>query len=142
MSLLDLFDSQHKKINKAYLIHLIYVSKADGSISEKEKKLLVRLGHKLGFVDEEIYGIIENPGPDRFYPPYELDKRMEYLFEVVKITLADGVIHEEERRITKFYAIAAGFDLHESEKVIDLIIKGIHEGLDEVDILKKYKKLK
>jgi uncharacterized tellurite resistance protein B-like protein len=142
MSLLDLFDSQQKKINKAYLVHLIHVSKADGSISAKEKKVLHLLGHKLGFVEEEVDRIIETPGPDVYYPPYELGKRIEHIYDIVRIAIADGIITEDEHRITNNFAIAAGFDPHESEKVINLVINGIKEGKDEEDIIKEYRKLK
>lgn len=142
MSLLDFHDSQQKKISKAYFVHLILVAKADGSISEKENKVLHRLGHKLGFVDEEISRMIDNPGQDSYNPPYELKERIEHLYDIIRITLADGIITHDERRITQCYAVASGFSPAESDDVIKLIEKGIAEGLDEEEIFTIYRKRK
>lgn len=142
MSLLDFHDSHQKKINRAYLIHLIHVAMADGTISEKEKKVLHRLGHKLGFVDEEISRIIDKPGPDAYHPPYELKERIAHLFDIIRITLADGSITDDERRITQCYAVASGFSPTESDEVIEVIKKGIAEGMDEEDIFTIYRKRK
>jgi hypothetical protein len=142
MSYLELFDADHKKQNKGYFIQLINVALADGVISPKEEKLLYRLGHKLGFVDEEIHKLIENPGKSVYNPPYELSKRMEQIYEIVRIIAADEQITKEERHIASCMAVASGFDTNESEKVIDLVIKGIHEDKDEEEILKDYLKSK
>lgn len=140
MKLLDYHDSYQKKMNRVYFIHLILVAKADGEISEKEKKVLHRLGHRLGFVDEEISALIDNPGPDAYNPPYELRERIEHLYDIIRITLADGTITDDERRITQCYAIASGFDPAESDDVIEIILSGIAEGLDEEEIFKIYRK--
>lgn len=140
MSLLDFHDSHHKKLNRAYFVHLIHVAKADGIISEKEKKVLHRLGHKLDFVDEEITRIIDNPGPDAYHPPYGLKDRIEHLYDIVRITIADGNITDDERRITQCYAVASGFNSSESNEILELIENGITEGLDEEEIFKIYQK--
>lgn len=140
MNLLNYHDSHQKKLNRAYFVHLILVAKADGTISEKEYKVLYRLGHKLGFVDEEISRMIDNPGQDSYHPPYELKERIEHLYDIIRITLADGTITQDERRITQCYAVASGFNSAESDDVIKLIEKGITDGLDEEEIFQIYKK--
>jgi uncharacterized membrane protein YebE (DUF533 family) len=142
MSILDYHDSYQKKINRAFLVHLVYVSKADGVISESEKKVIRRLGRKMGFVDEEISQIIEKPDPDTYYPPYELIQRFEHLTDVIRITLADGVITDDERRITQCYAVASGFTFAEADFVIELIKQAIAEGKDEEEMVKAYRKSK
>ncbi len=140
MNLLNYHDSHQKKLNRAYFVHLILVAKADGNISDKEKKVLHRLGHKLGFVDEEISRMIDNPGQDSYNPPYELRERIEHLYDIIRITLADGSITDEEHRITQCYAVASGFSSVESDDVIEIIKKGIGEGQDEEEIFQIYKK--
>jgi uncharacterized tellurite resistance protein B-like protein len=142
MSLLDFHDSHHKKLNRAYFVHLIHVAKADGIISEKEKKVLHRLGHKLGFVDEEITRIIDNPGPDAYHPPYALKDRIQHLYDIIRITLADGNITDDERHITQCYAVASGFNSSESDEIIEIIKNGIANGLDEEEIFTIYSKRK
>ena len=142
MSYLDLLDSDHKKQNKGYFTQLINVALADGIITKEEEKILHLLGHKLGFVDEEIQRMIGNLGKSSYHPPYELSRRLEQIYEIVKIIMADGKITDEEMRITSCMAVASGFHASESDDVIDLVIKGIKEGKDEEEILKEYKKIK
>lgn len=142
MNLLHLSDHSEKKNRKEYFVHLIQVTLADGKVTKKEAETLHKLGKKLGFTDPEIELLFARTSKSNFIPAYELAKRFEQLYDVMKMVLADGKIEDSEMHLANIFAITAGFQSKEIPKLLNLLIKGIEEGKDEEQLLKAYKKLK
>jgi len=140
MNLLENFDHPQKKQNKEYFVHLVRIAKADDVVSQNELELLVRIGKNLGFTNPEIDKLIESTGKFDYVPPYELSKRFNQLYEIVKMTLADGVIDNSEMRLARGFATISGFTESEIPKLLVLLISGIKNGLDEEHLFEVYKK--
>lgn len=140
MNILDYFDHPIKKQNIEYFVHLVRIAKADEIVSNTELELLHRIGRKLGFTDPEIDKLIATTGKSDYIPPYELSKRFEQVYEIVKMTLADGVIENNEMRLASGFAIKSGFNESEIPNLLVLLIRGIKEGKDEEDLFELYKK--
>ncbi|MCX6327434.1 MAG: hypothetical protein NT144_12425 [Bacteroidia bacterium] len=142
MSILNYFDHPIKKQNIDYFVHLVRIAKADDVISNHELELLHRIGKKLGFADPEINNLIESTGKSDFIPPYELSKRFDQVYEIVKMTLADGLVDNNEMHLARGFAIKSGFNENEIPNLLVLLIRGIKEGKDEEDLFELYKKEK
>lgn len=142
MSLLHYSDHAEKKNKKEYFINLIQVTLADGKVTEKESEILHKLGKKLGFTDPEIDLLLKRTASSNYIPSYELAKRFEQLYDIVKMVLADGKIDESEMHLAHNFAITSGFHAKEIPKLLDILIKGIEAGIDEEPLFKAYKKLK
>jgi len=140
MNHLENFDHPQKKQNKEYFVHLVRIAKADDVVSQNELELLVRIGKNLGFTNPEIDKLIESTGKFDYVPPYELSKRFNQLYEIVKMTLADGVIDNSEMRLARGFATISGFTESEIPKLLVLLISGIKNGLDEEHLFEVYKK--
>jgi uncharacterized membrane protein YebE (DUF533 family) len=140
MSLLEHFDHPERKQDKEHFKHLVQVALADGIIDDLEIKMLHRMGRNMGFTDPEIEGLLESTKDSAYIPPYELSKRFNQLFCMVKIILADGVIDQNEMRLTTGLALKSGFVEGEIPVILDLLIKGIRNGKDEEDLFLLYKK--
>jgi uncharacterized tellurite resistance protein B-like protein len=140
MNTSDYFDHPGKKQNKEYFVHLVRIAKADDIISNTELVLLHRIGKNLGFTDPEIDKLIETTGKSDYIPPYELAKRFDQVYEIVKMTLADGLIDKSEMRLASGFAIKSGFSENEIPNLLVLLIRGIKEGKDEEDLFEVYKK--
>lgn len=140
MSLLEHFDHPDRKQDKEHFRHLIQVALADGIIEDTELKMLHRFGKNLGFTDPEIDDLLELTKNSAYNPPYELSKRFEQLYGIVKMVLADGKIDNNEMRLTTGLAIKSGFIENEIPAVLSLLINGIKNGEDEEDLFKVYKK--
>lgn len=138
--MLSYFDSHAKKHNRDYFIQLLNIAKADGTISESESTLLHRLGKRLGFTDEEIEHIMANPGQSSYHAPVELAQKFEQFYDVVKMILADGIVTDEERKIASHFAVASGFQESETALLMDVLVTGIRNGVDEDDLFSEYKK--
>lgn len=140
MNTLEQFDHQNKKQDKAHFTHLIQVALADGNVDETEKEMLHRLGKKMGFTDPEMDNLIESTKNAMFVPPYELYKRFEQVYDIVKMILADGKIENSEMRLATNLALKSGFNEKEIPGLLILLIDGIRKGEDEEDLFEVYKK--
>ena len=140
MNISDYFDHPIKKQNTEYFIHLVRIAKADDIVSNSELELLHRIGRKLGFTEPEINKLITTTEKSDYIAPYELSKRFDQVYEIVKMTLADGLIDNSEMRLASSFAIKSGFTESEIPNLLALLIRGIKEGKDEEDLFEIYKK--
>lgn len=140
MSLLDHFDHPDKKQDKEHFKHLIQVALADGIIEDIELKMLQRMGKNMGFTEPEMDDLLESAKNLAYHPPYELVKRFEQLYAIVKMVLADGKIDNNEMRLATGLALKSGFSEPEIPTLLSLLINGIKNGEDEEDLFILYKK--
>jgi hypothetical protein len=140
MSLLEHFDHPDKKQDKEHFRHLVQVALADGIIEDIELEMLHRLGKNMGFTDPEMDDLFESTKNSVYIPPYELSKRFEQLYGIVKMVLADGLIDQNETRLASGLALKSGFVAGEIPVILDLLIKGIRNGKDVEDLFMLYKK--
>jgi uncharacterized tellurite resistance protein B-like protein len=140
MNLSNNFDHPVKTHNKEYFVHLVRIAKADDIITNSEKELLHRIGRKLSFTDPEIDNLILTTDKSDYIPPYELAKRFDQVYEIVKMTLADGTIDKNEMRLAGAFAVKSGFSDSEIPHLLVILIDGIKEGKDEEDLFEVYKK--
>jgi uncharacterized tellurite resistance protein B-like protein len=140
MNSLDFSDHSVKKQKSEYFVHLIRIARADDIINDAEMELLHRIGKKLAFTEPEIDNLIEITGKSDYIPPYELSERFEQVYEIVKMTLADGVIDNSEMKLASSFATKSGFKETEIPNLLVLLIRGIRQGQDEEDLFEVYKK--
>lgn len=140
MNISNVFENPGKKQNREYFAHLVNIALADLVITEEERKLLDRLGNKLGFSDQEIAQIIEKEIKSDYIPPYELSKRFEQVYDIVKMILADEEVSETEMHLARRFALKSDFQESDIPSLLNLLIDGIKKGKDEEDLLKEYLK--
>ena len=140
MDVIDFFNHPVKKQNIEYYVHLVRIAKADDIITKNELELLYNIGLRLGFTEIEIDNLISATGKSDYIPPYELYERFEQVYEIVKMTMADGVINKNEMRLATSFALKSGFKENEIGNILVLLISGIRQGKDAEDIFETYKK--
>jgi uncharacterized tellurite resistance protein B-like protein len=140
MNISDYFDHPVKKQNIEYFVHLVRIAKADDIVSNSEIDLLHRIGRKLGLTDPEINSFIESTAKSDYIPPYELSKRFDQVYDIVKMTLADGVVDNSEMRLAQGFALKSGFTENEIPNLINTLIIGIKAGKDEEELFEVYKR--
>jgi len=139
MNFSDFIKDNGKRISKQHYLHLVQVSKADGKIDPQELELLHKEGRKFGLTDPEVDRIIDMEAAHHYDPPYSLAEKFEHLHNIAEIIVADDVITEGERKLLNRFAIEAGFNDKTIPKLIDLLLKGIGEGVDEEKLLQKFR---
>ena len=140
MKTLEQFDHSVKKQNIEYFVHLVRIALADDIITNDEMVLLHKMGEKMGFTEPEINNLIETTGKSDYIPPYELSKRFEQIYDIVKMTLADGVIDKNEIRLASSFVAKSGFKESEIPNLLVLLISGIKDGKDDEELFEIYRK--
>ena len=140
MSLLEYFDYPDRKQDKEHFRDLVQVALADGIINEMELKMLHRMGKNLGLTDPEMDDLLTSTEKSSYNPPYELSKRFEQMYDIVKMVLADGIIDNNEMRLATVLALKSGFAEAEIPDLFSLLIKGIKQEEDEEDLFIQYRK--
>jgi uncharacterized tellurite resistance protein B-like protein len=140
MKFLEHFDHPERKQDKEHFIHLIQMANADGKIDDAEMEMLSRMGNKLGLTKPEIDDLLVSNKQSAYIPPYELSKRFEQLYDVIKMVYADGVIDDNEMKLASGLAMKSGFTEEEIPAMLLVLIEGIKKGEDEEDLFALYKK--
>lgn len=138
MALFNNYEKQHKKEAKEHFMQLIQIAKADGIIEQSELILLQHYGQKMGFTDTEIDDIIKSTNESDFNPPYELEKRFEQLYRIVKMVFSDVNIDIKDIELVTKTAAKSGFQPHEISILIPYLIVGIKKGMDDEDLFEEY----
>jgi len=142
MSFTDFITDNGRIINRDNFIHLIQVAQADGTVGSSELSLLHRYGKRFSLTDPEIDKLIAAEQTHLFRPPYELDKRFSQLYDTVQIMNADDKITEQEKKLFRKIAIAGSFTEEVIPRLLEFILTGINEGLDEEELFEKFRKAK
>jgi uncharacterized tellurite resistance protein B-like protein len=138
MNFSDFIKDNGKRISKEHYLHLIQVSRADGSIKPEELELLHKEGRKFGLTDPEIDKLIESEA-SHYDPPYPLQEKFDHLYNIAEMILADESVSEGERKLLKRFAIEAGFSDKTIEKLIELLLTGIQKGEDEETLFRRFR---
>jgi len=137
MNFSDYITNHGKKVNKDYFRSLIQVCKSDGIVTPEEFTLLHKEGKLFGLTDPEIDELISEESYNNYNPPYYIEEKFDYLYNVAEIILADGIVTESERKLLKRYAIEAGISDKSLDPLIDCLFEGIRVNEDEDELLKK-----
>ncbi|MDH5380871.1 MAG: TerB family tellurite resistance protein [Cyclobacteriaceae bacterium] len=127
-----------KKINP-HLNILVHLAKVDGSADGSELELIRQIGNSHNISDKDIDFAIKTAEESNFvtavenFPPEE---KLELVYNLALVTLADGIVHTEEVRFCVDIIKKMGF----SEKVlfdlVDLIDPENIQGADKEALLK------
>ena len=127
MSISDLYDNEFRKRNKDHFAAIVRVAMSDGFISEEEKQFLDRLALKLNITEIDYKKILKDYLSHPINPPVSYDHRLERLFDLARMVVADNIQAEEEKRLLRKFGVALGFHAinvkYITEKALDLVTK-------------------
>lgn len=140
MKFLEHFDHPERKQDKEHFIHLIQVANADGEIDDAELQMLHRMGGNLGLTNPEIDDLLVTSKQSAYIPPYELSKRFEQLYDVIKMVFADGRIDDGEMKLAAGLAMKSGFAEEDIPVLLTVLMEGVKIGEDPDDLFTLFKK--
>lgn len=129
MKIKELFDSRDKKKRLSHIINLVILACSDGSLDKSEMDLIFQIGIKGGLTPDELNRIFSRPDSINFHPPESYRERIEQLYDMVLVMMADGEIYENEMRVCKTISIKLGFKPQIIDKMVNNIIKLIADGI-------------
>ena len=142
MSFTDFITDNGRKVNRENFIHLIQVAQADGTIDSRELAMLHKFGSRFSLSDTEIDKLIASEQSHIYSPPYDLEERFIHLYDAVSIMDTDSVISDGEKRLFGKLAVAAAFSDEVIPRLLEFILDGLREGIDEHELFEKLRKAK
>lgn len=140
MAYSDFITNRGKRICIDYYIHLVQASRIDGKISKEELEMLHRKGKYFGLPDPEIDRIINMEKDHHYIPRYSLNGKFDDLYGITQIIFADGHISESEKRLLKKMCIESGFEDSKLDGIIEILVNGVKEDIDEEVLFDKFRK--
>lgn len=137
MKFVELFDSRDKKRRLSHIRNLIILAIADGHLDQTEKSLITTIAIRVGITPSELDRLIDRPGSINFYPPSSYRERIEQLFDMVLVMMADGEIHDNELTFCKAVAARLGFHMQIIDAIIESIIDSVKAGLEAERIISR-----
>jgi hypothetical protein len=133
MSIKDLYSSGFVARNQGHFAAIVRVALSDGRIVEEEQLFLQRLAKKLSIGEVAYTEILENPTNYPINPPTTYNRRLERLFDLVRIVYVDLEIKEKQITMLERIGVGLGFAPANVEFIIQKALQLIGEGVLDVD---------
>ena len=104
MPILDLYYHSEQKKNLAHFAAMATLAAVDGEINPQEKAVLDRLARKFDISKAEYKEVLKKSNQYPIEPQNDAEKRLERLYDCLKIIFADHKIDDEEMVLLKKYA--------------------------------------
>lgn len=141
MAILDIYSSGKQKQARGHFANIVKIAKADGEISEDEKALLIKVGKNLNIKEGNFESIIENPEKYPINPPVSYDERIERLYCLSIMVMANGEAKKEEVALLNKIAVGLSFSMNSIDDVCEKAIQLIKEESDLEDFTAAIKKV-
>lgn len=118
-----------KQIRMMHIVNLMSIAYADGTITEDENNVLVKIAQDLGLTEEEFNMCIEhwkNTAEEELpiAVPETDDEQVAYMKHFALVMMVDGEIDEKEREFLARIADTYGYD---PEKVVQMLIDDVYQ---------------
>ncbi|MEW4922134.1 TerB family tellurite resistance protein [Algibacter sp. 2305UL17-15] len=130
MSFSDLFDSGFKKRNESHFAAIVRVAMDDGIITPEEQEFLDRLAQRLEIGEGDFKAILKNYKSHPINPPVSYDKRLERLYDLVRMVYVDQIKGDPEHKLLNKIAVGLGFHAVNVKYIIDKALTLVNNGAD------------
>jgi hypothetical protein len=130
MSFSDLFDSGFKKRNEDHFAAIVRVAMDDGIITDEEKAFLDRLARNLEISEDDYALILKDYKAHPINPPIEYDKRLERLYDLVRMVHVDQIKGDPEHRLLNKIGVGLGFHAVNVKYIVDKALTIVSNGAD------------
>lgn len=130
MSFSDLFDSGFKKRNEDHFAAIVRVAMDNGFISDDEKAFLDRLARNLDINEEDYKLILKDYKSHPINPPFEYDRRLERLYDLVRMVHVDQINGDPEHKLLSKIGVGLGFHAVNVKYIIDKALTLVSNGAD------------
>ena len=130
MSISDLFDSGFKKRNEDHFAAIVRVAMNDGVISADEKAFLDRLATNLDISEQDYKNILKDYQSHPINPPVEYDKRLERLYDLVRMVHVDQIKGDPEHKLLNKIGVGLGFHAVNVKYIVDKALTLVNNGVD------------
>jgi uncharacterized tellurite resistance protein B-like protein len=123
MPIIDLYENSESRKNLAHFAAMASLAAVDGEINPEEKKILDHLADKLGITASEYKEVMKKENKYPIETPFDMEKRLERLYDFFRIIFADNDIEGEQVRMVEKYAIGLGFPPKKAAEMVQKSLK-------------------
>lgn len=123
------FEKQYLVYKKNHIRNLMLLAGADGHLHNMEMDFIRRTGVRMGLKPRHLDKLISEGVPTSYVLPDRYDQKLSTLHDIVALTVADGLIDENERNLCKSMAISLQF----KPEVIDMLLDVFENELPSVE---------
>lgn len=129
------FEYQYLSYKKKHMMNLIALARTDGNFHEKEVEILYRIGKKYELKSKHINALLDSGLTVEKNLPGNHDQKMEQLYDLVEMMLADGIIAEKEVMFCEKMVKSMGY--HSS--LLNILIEFVQFELKDQESWIKFK---
>jgi len=118
---------------KSHFLNLYQMAMTDGDFSPHEWKLLYQLAKERNIPNEDLDHILLNTS-GKIEIPKDVETRIEYLYDLVRMILADGKIDEDERITLKKYCKKFEFLDENIDAISEYLIESVKAGKSKIEV--------
>ncbi len=124
------FEHQYLSYKKNHLKNLIALAMIDGHFHADEEKMIYKVGEMYGLKDRQISVLIAEYKATDLHIPDSFDKKMEQLYDLVRMVYADGVVEDQEIEFCQHLMVQYGF----KPEVVPWLIGIFEENYRPIDL--------
>lgn len=128
MSISDLYSSGFRERNRDHFASIVRIALSDGALTREEQAFLDRLANNLDISEDEYEHVLENPTNYPVNPPLDQEKRIERLYDIVRMVYVDQMETDAELRMLRRLSIGLGFPLKNLDILVNKALDLIHKG--------------
>ena len=130
MAISDLFDNEFRKRNKDHFASIVRVAMSDGVISEGEQTFLYGLASRLNISEADYKKILKDYASHPINPPVSYDERLERLYDLTRMVMADGIKGDDEVKLLHKFCVALGFHAVNVKYIAEKAFESVRQGDD------------
>jgi hypothetical protein len=130
----DFFESKEAKRKKSHIKNLVALAKLDGHVTKEELGFLLKIGDRNGVKNDDVKKMILRTTTVKVTKPANDSDRFDYIYDLIEMTLVDGVMDEDEIDYCVDMSAKLGFRPAISGVLVRKIAVDIMEGLAKEDI--------
>lgn len=124
---------------KSHFLRLYQMALADDDFNVMELKMLYQFADDRGVPKEELERLLLNPVDHSTSIPQDLSSRIEYLYDLACMILADDVITEDEKNSLKKYCKKFEFLEENIDELADYLLDCVQKGIPKTEIINQLK---
>jgi uncharacterized tellurite resistance protein B-like protein len=122
---------------KSHFLRLYNIALADDRFDALELQMLYRFGEDRGIRKEELDKLFLNPVNHASNLIEDLNTKIEYLFDLTSMILADGIVEVDELNALKKYCKKFDFLDENIDEIADYLIDSVQKGITKEEIIKQ-----
>lgn len=123
---------------KSHFLRLYQIAFSDDNFDKLELQMMYDFARQRGITESQLKEILINPIADTTIPE-SIELKVEYLYDLAKMILADGIITEDEKNTLIKYCLRFEFEEENTEAIADFLLDAAKNNIPNSEIISQIK---